>query len=186
MLRDCKRKHTNLAMAWIDCKKAYGMVHHIGISECLEMFGTANNVQDFLNNSMKSWNLELNVSGEKLREVDIRRGIFQGRSLSLSPLFVLCMIPLTWLSRRTKTGHEWGNKVFKLNHFLFMDGLKLFAKSKNQIDSLVHTVHIFSEHIGMQFGIKCGVLIMERGKNVRADATRLPDGQDMKDIDETG
>ena len=27
---------------------------------------------------------------------------------------------------------------------------------------------------------------MERGKNVRTDATRLPDGQDMKDIDETG
>ena len=173
-------------MAWIDCKKAYDMVHHIQISECLEIFGTANNVQDFLNNSMKSWNLELNLSGEKLRAVDIRRGIFQGRSLSLSPLFVLCMIPLTWLSRRAKTGYEWGNKVFKLNHFLFMYGLKLFAKSKNQIDSLVHTVHIFSEHIGMQFGIKCGVLIMERGKNVRTDATRLPDGQDMKDIDETG
>ena len=36
---------------------------------------------------------------------------------------------------------------------LFMDDLKLFAKSKNQIDSLVQTVYIFSEDIGMQFGI---------------------------------
>ena len=51
------------------------------ISECLEMFGIANNVQDFLNNSMKSWKLELNASGEILGEVDIRRGIFQGDSL---------------------------------------------------------------------------------------------------------
>ena len=59
------------------------------------MFGIANTIQDFLNNSMKSWKLELNASGEKLGQVDIRRGIFQGDSLS--PLFVLCMVPLTWL-----------------------------------------------------------------------------------------
>ena len=37
------------------------------------MFGIANNVQDFLNNSMKSWKLELNASGKTLEEVDIRR-----------------------------------------------------------------------------------------------------------------
>ena len=66
-----------------------------------------------------------------------------------------------------------------------MDDLKLFTKSKNQIDSLVETVHIFSEDIRMQFGIKkCEVLIMERGKVIRTDGVRLPDGQDMKDIDE--
>ena len=79
-LRDCKRRHTNLAMAWIDYKKAYDMVPHSQISECLEMFDIANNVQDFLNNSMKSRKLELNASGEKLGEVDIRRWIFQGDS----------------------------------------------------------------------------------------------------------
>ena len=78
---------------------------------------------------------------------------------------------MTWLLRRAKAGYEWGNKRLKLNHLLFMDDLKLFE-----------TVHIFSEDIGMQFGIKkCGPLIMERGKVIR-----LPDGQYMKDIDETG
>ena len=47
-----------------------------------------------------------------------------------------------------------------------MDDLKLFAKSENQIDSLVQTVHIFSEDIGMQFGIKKSiVLITVRGKS---------------------
>ena len=81
----------------------------------------------------------------------------------------------------------WGNKRFKLRHFLFKDDPKLFAKIKNQIDSLVLTVHIFSEDIDMQFGIKkCGVLIMERGKVIRTDGIRLLDGQDMKNIDEAG
>ena len=65
-----------------------------------------------------------------------------------------------------------------------MDDLKLFGKSKNQINTLVQTGYI---HIGIQFGIKkCGVLITERGKVIRADGIRLPDGQQMKDIDETG
>ena len=30
-----------------------------------------------------------------------------------------------------------------------MDDIKLFTKSKNQIDSLVQTEHIFSKDIGM-------------------------------------
>ena len=34
VLRDCKRRHTNLAMAWIEYKKAYGIVPHSWISEC--------------------------------------------------------------------------------------------------------------------------------------------------------
>ena len=39
----------------------------------------------------------------------------------------------------------------------------------------------------MQFGIKkCGVLIIERGKVIRADGIRLPDEQHMKNINETG
>ena len=71
-----------------------------------------------------------------------------------------------------------GQQGIKLND------LKLFSKSKKQIYSLVQTVHIFSQNIGMQFGTKkCGVLIMERGKAIRTDGIRLPDGQDIKDID---
>ena len=66
-------------------------------------------------------------------------------------LFVLCMVvPLTWLLRRAKSGYNWGNKKLKLNHLLFMDDLKLFTKSKNQIEFLVQTVHILSEWIGKE------------------------------------
>ena len=123
---------------------------------------------------------------EYIRRSYIRRGIFQGNSLS-PLLFALCVVPLTWLLRGSKAGYEWGNKGFKLNHLMFMNDLKYFAKSKNQIDSLVQPVHIFSEAIGMQFRIKkCGVVVMERGKVIRTDNIRLPDGQHMKDIDETG
>ena len=161
------------------------MVPRCWISELLEIFGIAHNVQDFLNNSMKSWKLELNASGKTSGEIDIRRGIRRGNCLS--PLFVLSMVPLTWLSRRTKAGFEWSNKGFKLNHLLLMDDLTLFAKSKSQIDSWIQTVHIFSEDIAMKFGMKnCGVLTMERGNVFKTDGIRLPDGRHMNNFDETG
>ena len=83
--------------------------------------------------------------------------------------------------------YEWGNKEFRINHLLFMDDLKLFAKNQDQIDSLVQTVHLFSEDIGMQFGLnKCGVLVWKRGKVVKQNGIALPNGQTMKEIDESG
>ena len=45
-----------------------------------------------------------------------------------------------------------------------MDDLKLFEKSENQIDSLVQTAQLFSEDIGMEFGLKKWRVDNEKGK----------------------
>ena len=92
ILKDCRKRRTNLPMAWIDYRKAYNFASHSWILECLDMLGIADNVRSFLEKSMKKWKLLLNTNGLDLCEVDINRGIFQGDSLS--PLtFVICMIP---------------------------------------------------------------------------------------------
>ena len=59
VLRDCKKKSINLAMAWIDYRKAYDMIPHSWISESLEVFGVAENTKIFFVNSMNKWKLEL-------------------------------------------------------------------------------------------------------------------------------
>ena len=41
-------------MAWIDYKKAYGLVSHSWSKECLDLFGVAENIKTFLINSMKT------------------------------------------------------------------------------------------------------------------------------------
>ena len=69
MLKDCKRRHTNIAMPWIDYRKAYDLVPHSCIGECLEMFGIAVNVRQFLLSSMKKWKTELTSSGQQLGAV---------------------------------------------------------------------------------------------------------------------
>ena len=41
----------------------------------------------------------------------------------------------------------------------------MYGKSKNEIKGLVSAVEVFSQDIGIEFGIKkCGVIIMNRGK----------------------
>ena len=85
------------------------------------------------------------------------------------------MIPLSLLLRKVKASYKWVKKKFKLNHLLLMDDLKLFGKSEDQIDSLVQTMFIFSEDIGIEFGLtKCGTVILKKGKLFKFDEFNLP------------
>ena len=72
----CSKRRTNLAITWIDCRKAYDSVPHSWILECLDMLGSAHNVRSFLEKIMKKWKLLLNLKGSDLCEVDVNRGIF--------------------------------------------------------------------------------------------------------------
>ena len=49
-------------MACIDYKKAYDMVPHLWIIDCLEKIGINEKIRRLLAESMKSWRLEL-ISG---------------------------------------------------------------------------------------------------------------------------
>ena len=81
----------------------------------------------------------------------------------------------------------WDSNELKTNHLLYMDDLKLYDKTYDQIDALAQTVHTVSEDIGMELGIKkCRILLLKRGKVVSADEITLPGGQVMKEIDDTG
>ena len=84
-----KKRHTNLSMAWINYRKAYDLVPHSWAKEYMEMFGIAESLRPFLQKSMQQWRLSLMAKGEDLGEVNVKRGIFQGDSLS--PLLCHCL-----------------------------------------------------------------------------------------------
>ena len=131
------------------------------------MFGVAENTKRFLVNSKNKWKLELTSNGVSLGNVEIRRGIFQGDSLS-PLLFVPCMVP---------------------SSLIFTDDVKLFAKSHDQIDSLVNTIYTFSENIRMEFGIKKrGLIVLKQGKGdkTKSKGLNLQNGKIMKRIYEEG
>lgn len=183
VIKNCKRRQVGLAMGWIDYKKAFDMVPHSWIIKCLEMLKISGNIKDLLKNSMNEWESELTAGGQSLGRVKIRRGIFQGDSLS-PLLFVISLIPLSFILRKMKARYDFSKSGPSINHLLYMDDLKLFAKSEKQLDTLLNTVRIFSSDIKMEFGIsKCGVLVMKKGKHVFSEGIELPSGETIQEID---
>ena len=62
-----------------------------------------------------------------------------------------------------------------------MDDLKLYSQIEKGLESLVQTVCVFSEDIGMEFGIKkCAILVMVKGKIVKSVGIELPDRKVIK------
>ena len=106
----------------------------------------------------------------KTRLMQIRRGIFQGDSLS--PL-LFCMAPnpqskelnKTGYGYRMTTGHGETFKRLLINHLLYMDDLKLYGRNSDQLDGLFHVVRTFSDDMQMKFGLdKCAVAHFVNGR----------------------
>ena len=150
----------------------------------VDLFRVAENIKSLLANSMEKWKVMLCSGNSELGEVEIKRGIFQGDSLS--PLvFVLALIPLSLILRKAKAAYEFSESKEKINHLLFMDDLKLYIRSETGLESLVQTVRFFSKDIGMDVSIeKYAMLVMEKGKVVHSVGTELPDGKVIKSLQE--
>ena len=53
----------------------------------------------------------------------------------------------------------------KINHLIYLDNIKLFAKNEKELETLIQTVIIYTQDIGMEFDIeKCAMLVMKSGK----------------------
>ena len=105
IVKNCKKRLTSLAVAWIHYRKGYDMVRDSWIEKCMNMFGVAVYIRSFISESMKHWNTELNAGQSRLGNVKIERGIFQGDSMS-PLLFIMTMIPLTVMLRKTNIFYE--------------------------------------------------------------------------------
>ena len=61
---------------------------------------------------------------------------------------------------------------------MYMDDIKLFGKSEKELKTLIQSVRIYSNDVGMQFGIeKCAMLIMKSGKRQMTEGTELRNQQ---------
>ena len=115
VMMNCKRRKTNLSMAWIDYKAALDMIPHSWLAECLEIYSAEENTIRFLKNTMPNWKTILTSSGTRLAEVNIRRGIFQGDSLS-PLLFIVAMILMTRVLERMEVPQQLKKGGSRINH----------------------------------------------------------------------
>ena len=78
--------------------------------------------------------------------------------------------------RKVKAGYNLGNGLRTIDHLLFMDDLKLYGKSENQVDTyLLQSVRVVSEDIRMEVGIaKSAVLVIMRWSLVKSEGIVIP------------
>ena len=97
----------------------------------------------------------------------------------------MIMTPLSMILNEERKGYQLGSSGNLVNHF--MDDLKLYGKSQDEVDALLGLVQEYSNDIGMEFGMdKCAVLGIKNGKRVECSGVVLPSGDVMKDVDEDG
>ena len=129
---------------------------------------------------MKTWWVELKAGRRSLAEAKIQSGIFQGDALS-PLLIIIAMMPLDHKLRKCTAGYKLSWSQEKINRQMDMDDIKLFAKNAKEQETLIHALRIYSQDLGIEFGIeKCAMLVMKSGER------RITDGMELLSQDKIG
>ena len=180
ILNESKTRRKNLAMAWIDYKKAYDMVRQ----SCLKMYKISHEVINFIEQTMQTWRVELTAGGRSISETKIQRRIFQRDALS-PLLFIIAMMLLKHILRKCAVGYKVSRSQEKINYLMYMENIKLFAKNEKELETLIHAVRIYSQDIGMEFSVeKCAMLVMKSGKRHMTDGMELPNHDQIRTLEE--
>lgn len=183
------RKKRNIYSMFIDYKKAFDSVPHTWLIFVLQHYKVHPILISYLSITMQNWNtiLKLYRDNETIQtdNIAIRRGIFQGDSLS--PLwFCLALNPLSNLLNNTDKGFriKFDNTEHTLSHLLYMDDIKLYGSNLTEIHALADITQKFSNDIHMEFGIdKCKIQSVHRG-NVENNTYTLDNGEEIVAVDD--
>ena len=138
------------------------------------MYEISDEVIKFIVKPMETCRVELTAEGKSFAGVKIQRGIFQGDALSRL-LFVIVMISLNNMLRKCIAGYKLTKSREKINKPMYMDDIKLFAKNEKELETLIQRVRIYSQDIGMEFGIeKSSMRILKSGKRHMTEGMELP------------
>ena len=82
---------------------------------------------------------------------------------------------LNHILRKCTVVYQLSRLLEKINHLKYMDDITLFVKNEKPRKTLIHSIRIYSQGIGMKFRIeKCTMLVMKRGKRHLTDGMELP------------
>ena len=66
---------------------------------------------------------------------------------------------------------------------MYIDDIKLFAKNEKELYKLIHAVRIYSQDIGMEFGIKKrAMILMKCGKRHMSEGMELPNQNKIRTL----
>ena len=89
-------------------------------------------------------------------------------------------MPLNYIFKKCTAGYKLQGEDQSPN-----DDIKLFAKTEKELETLIHAVRIYSQDIGMEFGIeKYAMLAMKSGKQHMTDGMELPNHDKIRTLGE--
>ena len=115
----------------------------------------------------------------------IQRGIFQEDIFSRL-LFLIAIMSLNYIQRKCSVDYKFTKSQEKINHQKYNNDIKLFAKKKEkELLTLILTIRIYSQNIGMEFGIeKLARMIMKSGKREITEVMELPNKERLRTLEE--
>jgi len=171
ILQEVREKHRNLAVGWLDFRKAFDSVAHGWLVEVLRLYKFSPVIISYFQHVTSQWRTQLKLmapdgASSLSRPIRIAKGIFQGDSAS-PLLFCLAINPISQELQRSGLGYKCGSGLNRLvvSHLLYMDDMKVFAPSSSTLASLINRVEIMAEDIGLKLNpAKCAVLELQRGR----------------------
>ena len=71
------------------------------------------------------------------------------------------LFAFSYIFRKCTGSYKFTNSQDKINHLMYMEDIKIFAKDeKKEQETQIQTIRIYSQDIGMEFGIKKGVMLI--------------------------
>jgi len=95
----------------------------------------------------------------------------------------MALAPLSNMLNKTVCGYNV--EKTKIDHLFYIDDLKLYAKDDNNLETLLHTVHHFSNDINMTFGLdKCAKVTFKRGRLMKSTNIQLDIHTVIKELEQ--
>ena len=75
------------------------------------------------------------------------------------------MMPLNHILGKCTAGYKLSKSQEKINYLMYIDDMKLLTQKEKELETLIQSVRIYIQDIGMEFGIeKCTIQVMKSGK----------------------
>ena len=164
IMEEVKSKRRNLVCVWLDYKKAFDSVPHDWLIKALHLAKVLLEIIIAIEALTKTWTTQAGLQAKNTTietdSIDYQGGILQGVIL-----FTLSINPVSFLLRKME-GYELGETIkLIMNHLLFVDDLKLYSRTLDQMKKLLDIITTFTNDIGMIFGeAKCAYICIVLGK----------------------
>ncbi|KAL0810285.1 hypothetical protein ABMA28_010444 [Loxostege sticticalis] len=177
LMRQVQKTKGELHSMYIDYKKAYDSVPHSWLLKVLGIYKIHPTLTNFLQAVMQKWATRLKLAETETESIKIKRGIFQGDSLS--PLwFCLALNPLSNILNNSDAGYPLKHK------HLDTDILTMTHINHLILEELANLTEQFSKDIRMDFGIdKCKINSVKAGQNQQYNY-QLEYGQEISSMEE--